>query len=183
MPGLVGNDFEFTKFDLRVDMQKKFINGQKTSLYSEFGYALGDVPLTHLYNASPNNLNNDRLMQRITLAGKNSFETMFFNEFFSSKYAFFQLKHSFKRIKLFKKVKPFLVLVSRMGWGSMERREQHLDIDFKTLEKGYFESGVELNQLFKGLGISGFYRYGPNQLSRFEDNISVKATFVLDLGF
>lgn len=183
LPGLMGNDFEFTKFDLRVDMQKKFINGQRTSLYSEFGYALGDVPLTHLYNASPNNLNRDRLMQRITLAGKNSFETMFFNEFFSSKYAFFQLKHSFKRIKLFKKVKPSLVLVSRMGWGSMERREQHLDIDFKTLEKGYFESGVELNQLYKGLGISGFYRYGPNQLSRFEDNIAVKATFVFDLGF
>lgn len=183
LPGLAGNNFEFAKFDLRIDIQKKFINGQNTSLYSEFGYALGDVPLTHLYNASPNNLNNDKLLQRITLAGKNSFETMFFNEFFSSKYAFLQIKHGFKRVTLFKKVKPTLVFVSRVGWGTMDQKQQHLGFDFKTLEDGYFESGIELNKIFKGFGVSGFYRYGPNQLSRFEHNIAIKATFVLDLGF
>ena len=180
--GLAGNDFEFTKFDLRIDIQKKFINGQKTSFYSEFGLAIGDVPITHLYNTSPNNLNNDKLLQRITLAGKNSFETMFFNEFFSSKYAFFQIKHTLKRVTLFKKVKPSLVLVSRMGWGTMDQSYQHLGINYKTLRDGYFESGVELNKIFKGFGLSGFYRYGPNQLSLYELNIAIKATFVLDLG-
>src|SRR5690606_41508106 len=56
------------------------------------GLALGNVPLTHLYNASPNNLTHDHIQQRITFAGKNSFETMFFNEFFSSRYAMFQAK-------------------------------------------------------------------------------------------
>ncbi|WP_026978493.1 DUF5686 family protein [Flavobacterium tegetincola] len=183
LPGVVGNDFEYTKFDLRMDIQKKFINGQKTTFYSEFGYGVGDIPLTHLYNTSPNNLNNDKLLQRITLAGKNSFETMFFNEFFSSQYAFFQIKHGFKRITLFKKVKPSLVIVSRLGWGTMQKPEQHLGIDYKTLDEGYFESGIELNQIYKGFGLSGFYRYGPNQLSQFEDNISIKATFILNLGF
>jgi hypothetical protein len=70
-----------------------------------------------------------------------------------------------------------------MGWGMMQKPEQHLGINYKTLEKGYFESGIEVNQIFKGFGISGFYRYGPNQLVRFEDNIAIKGTFTLDLGF
>jgi hypothetical protein len=36
-------------------------------------------------------------------------------------------------------------------------------VDYKTLNEGYFESGIELNQIFKGLGLTAFYRYGPNQ--------------------
>lgn len=183
LPGVVGNDFNYTKLDMRIDFQKKHINGQKTTLYSEIGYGIGDIPLTHLYNMSPNNLNRDRLLQRLILAGKNSFETMFFNEFFSSQYAFLQIKHGFKRINLAKKINPTLLLVTRMGWGMMQKPEQHLGINYKTLEKGYFESGIEVNQIFKGFGISGFYRYGPNQLVRFEDNIAIKGTFTLDLGF
>ncbi|CAM4033737.1 DUF5686 domain-containing protein [Flavobacterium antarcticum] len=183
LPGFVGNDFEYTKFDLRIDIQKKYINGQKTTFYSEIGIGIGDIPLTHLYNMSPNNLNNDKILQRLTIAGKNSFETMYFNEFFSSRYAFFQVKHAFQRVTLFKKVKPSLVLVTRMGWGTMQKPEQHLGINYKTLDDGYLESGIELNKIFKGFGLSGFYRFGPNQLQNFEDNIAIKATFILDLGF
>jgi hypothetical protein len=121
-------------------------------------------------------------MQRITFAGKNSFETMFFNEFFSSQYAYFQFKHGFSRVTLFKKVKPSLVLVSRIAWGNLRKPEQHVGLNYKTLDKGYFESGIELNQIYNGLGLGGFYRYGPNQLSKFQDNIAVKISFVLNLG-
>jgi len=121
-------------------------------------------------------------MERITISGKNSFETMYFNEFFSSEFIYFQLKHGFKRISLIRKVRPSIVLVSRMAWGSLQKPEQHIGINYKTLDKGYFESGVELNQIFKGFGLSGFYRYGPNKLSKFEDNIAIKLSFVLDLG-
>jgi hypothetical protein len=28
-----------------------------------------------------------------------------------------------------------------------------------------------------------FYRYGPNQLPQFEDNIAVKISYILNLGF
>ena len=182
LPDILDNDFDFRKIDFRAEYEKKYLNGQKSAILIEAGYANGDVPLTHLYNTSPNNLTKDRLMQRVTIAGKNSFETMYFNEFFSSQYALFQLKHGFKRIGLLKKIKPSLVLVTRMAWGNMQNPEYHLGIDYKTLDKGYFESGIELNQIFKGLGLTGFYRYGPNQLDRFEDNIAVKLSFVFDFG-
>ncbi|WP_235935417.1 DUF5686 family protein [Flavobacterium ichthyis] len=181
--GILGNDFDFSKIDFRADWEKKYLNGQKTMLLMEAGYAIGDVPLTHLYNTSPNSLTKDRLLQRMTIAGKNAFETMYFNEFFSSKFVIFQLKHGFKRLQIYKGIKPSPVFVTRMAWGDLEKQEQHLGIEYKTLRDGYFESGIELNQIYKAFGIAGFYRYGPNQLSRFEDNISIKLTLILNLGF
>jgi hypothetical protein len=69
-----------------------------------------------------------------------------------------------------------------MAWGNMTKPEQHIGLEFKTLNNGFFESGIELNQIFNGLGLTAFYRYGPNQLSKFEDNIAVKLSFVLNLG-
>ena len=182
LPKIMENDFDFSKIDVRMIYEKKHINGQKSEVLLEGGYVFGDVPLTHLYNTSPNNLTKDRIQQRITISGRNSFETMFFNEFFSNKFVSLQLKHGSKRIELFNKVKPSLVFVTRMAWGNLDNPEQHIGINYKTLDKGFFESGIELNQIYKGLGLTGFYRYGPNQLPRFEDNIAVKLSFVLDLG-
>jgi hypothetical protein len=49
------------------------------------------------------------------------------------------------------------------------------------MEKGYLESGLVLNQLFKGLGVSGFYRLGKYQFAKVEDNIALKITYVIDL--
>ncbi|RTY96224.1 carboxypeptidase-like regulatory domain-containing protein [Flavobacterium sp. GSN2] len=182
LPKIWQNDFEFSKIDFKTEYEKKYLNGQKTSLLFEAGYSFGAIPLTHLYNTSPNNITKETIIQRITFSGKNSFETMFFNEFFSSQYAYFQFKHGFSRVTLFKKIKPSLVIVSRVAWGNLQNPEQHIGLDYKTLNKGYFESGIELNQIYKGLGLGGFYRYGPNQLSKFQDNIAVKISFVLNIG-
>ena len=182
LPSLFENDFEFTKFDFKTEYEKKYLNGQKTNLLFQGGYAIGDVPLTHLYNTSPNNITKETILQRITFAGKNSFETMYFNEFFSSEFVYFQFKHSFNRVKLLSKIKPSFVFVSRMAWGNLDKPEQHVGLNYKTLNEGFFESGVELNQILNGLGLSAFYRYGPNQLSKFEDNIAIKLSFVLNLG-
>jgi hypothetical protein len=182
LPKIASNDFEFSKFDFKTEFEKKHLNGQKTNLLFEAGYALGDVPLTHLYNTSPNNITKDNIIQRITFSSKNSFETMFFNEFFSSEFVSFQFKHGFRRVQIFKKVRPSFVLVSRMAWGNLQKPEQHVGIEYKTLNEGFFESGIELNQIFKGLGLTAFYRYGPNQLPRFEDNIAIKLSFIIKIG-
>lgn len=182
LPNVLENDFTFGKIDFKTEYEKNYLNGQKTSLLLQGGYAMGDVPLTHLYNTMPNNLTKETIIQRITFAGRNSFETMFFNEFFSSQYIFFQIKHGFDRIRILKKVRPSLVLVTRMAWGNMGNPEQHVGPEYKTLDRGFFESGIELNKIFKGFGLGGFYRYGPNQLMKFEDNIAVKISYVLDLG-
>lgn len=183
LPNIWNNDFQFGKIDFKTEFEKKHLNGQKTNLLFQAGYAFGAIPLTHLYNTSPNNITKDAVLQRITFSGRNSFETMFFNEFFSSKFGSFQIKHGFNRVKLFNKIRPSLVLVSRMAWGNLDNPEQHLGLNFKSLNNGFFESGIELNQIYKGFGLIGFYRYGPNQLSKLEDNLAIKLSFVLNLGF
>lgn len=183
LPKFLNNDFDFGKINLKIDYEKKYLNGQNTKFMLSFGYAFGEVPITHLYNNSPNSLNKDKLLQRTTIEGDNDFETMYFNEFFSNKFAFFQVKHSFNRIKISKKFSPSFMLVSRFGFGSLQDKERHLGLNFKTLENGYFESGVELNEIYKGIGICGFYRYGPNKLPDFEDNVAFRISYILNLGF
>lgn len=177
------NDFDFWKFDFRTEYEKKYLNQHKFSALFQAGFTEGDVPLTHLYSISPNNLTKDAILQRVTLAGKNSFETMYFNEFFSSTYAMMQFKYAINRQQIARKIKPSFVLVTRMAWGNMKDFDKHQGIEFKTLEKGYIESGVEINKIYKGFGITSFYRYGPNQLPKFDDNISLKISYFLDLGF
>ncbi len=177
------NDFKFSKIDFRTEYEKNYLNGQKTAVLFEAGYAQGELPLTHLYNASPNNLTNHKFIERITIAGKNSFETMFFNEFFSSEFAMIHIKHGFKRMELARKIKPSFVLVTRAVWGNLKNKERHFGLNYKSLEHGFFESGFELNQIYSGFGLTAFYRYGPNQLPKFEDNLAIKVSFILNLGF
>jgi hypothetical protein len=52
---VLGNDFQFSKIDFKTEFEK-YLNGQKTNLLFEAGFAIGDIPLTHLYNTSPNNI-------------------------------------------------------------------------------------------------------------------------------
>lgn len=183
LPKLLGNDFDFTKIDFRTEYEKKYLSGQKTNVLLQGGVALGEVPLTHLYNTAPNNLTKDRLLQRVTLSGQNAFETMFFYEFFSSRYAMLQLKHSVGSLKFSRKIAPELVLVTRGTFGTMINPERHAGPDYKTLEKGYYESGIELNRIYSAVGLVAFYRYGPYQLPRLEDNLAIKLSFTLNLGF
>ncbi|HCQ11719.1 DUF5686 family protein [Flavobacterium sp.] len=180
---IIGGDFDFTKVDFKIIHEIPYLSGQNTAFLFQSGYAVGDTPLTHLYSIAPNNLNRETLFQRITFAGKNSFETMFFNEFFSSKYVSFHVKHTFNKVKIAYKIKPLISVVTRMAWGNMDNRESHLGFEYKTMEKGFFESGVEANQIFKGFGLTFFMRYGPNALPKFEDNFALKLSYVLDLGF
>ncbi|MEN9488975.1 MAG: hypothetical protein RL494_1240 [Bacteroidota bacterium] len=183
IPKLWHNTFNFGKFDFRFDYQKKFNSNHKTFFIMEGGYAFGAIPITHLYNHSPNNITKDKkIIQRITFAGTDSFETMFYNEFFSDKYTFFQLEHQFPKFEISKRIKPVFSLVTKYGLGTLEHAEKHAGINFKTLEKGYLESGFELNQIYRGLGFVAFYRYGPNQLPNFEDNIAIKLSLKIDLS-
>ena len=183
IPRFFSNDFQFKKFDFRTEWSQKHLNGQKTTLLFMAGYAMGDIPITHLYNTAPNCLLNESLLRRFfSIVTDNSFETMYFNEFFSDKYLFLQGSHSFKRIKFSKNFGTSIAFVQRVAWGNLENRERHVGIPFKTLDQGFYESGLQFNQIYKGLGIGSFYRYGPNGLPGFYDNFAIKASFVLDLG-
>ncbi|MCB0444057.1 MAG: hypothetical protein KDC68_00065, partial [Gelidibacter sp.] len=116
-----------------------------------------------------------------SVAGINSFETMFFNEFFSDKFTTLQLKHALKPFNISQRFKPQLVLITRYAVGNMSHIERHQNMYFNTLNKGYTESGIEINKLLFGFGLSFAYRYGAYHLPKREDNIALKFTFNIAL--
>ncbi len=183
IPSVFGSDFNFSKFDCTVSQEIPYLSGQRSSVLLQAGLGYGDIPLTHLYSIAPNNLDRDGFFKRITFGGKNSFETMYYNEFFSSRYLSLQARHTFNKVHLANEINPELAVVTRFAYGNVDNLEQHNGFLFKTLDKGFIESGVEFNKIIYGFGLTFFYRYGANGLPTFEDNLSLKVNFNLDLGF
>lgn len=175
------SDFNFSKIDFRAIQQFDHSPNSNTRFVLTGGLANGDTPITHLYHAYPNNVNKETVMQRFSVAGTNSFETMYFNEFFSDRLVSFQFKHTLNPFKITPWFQPQLALITKHAIGDMHNAHQHENITFDTLDKGYSESGLEINRLFLGFGLSFAYRYGAYHLSQFEDNFAFKFTFNIKL--
>ena len=111
----------------------------------------------------------------------NSFSTMRLDEFFCDRFAALYLSHNVSGM-LWKTdsqwFKPELTLVTNIGWGDMKRAEASPDKNFKTMEEGYFESGIVVNGLLSTpltkIGVGAFYRYGPYSLPNVWDNFAWK---------
>lgn len=174
-------DFEYVKLGLKLDYYIKRKDLSSTNILVEGKLAIGDIPLTHLFHAFPNSPNKDQILQRFSVAGRQSFETMYFGEFFSDKLASVQIRHALRRFYLSDRIKPELVIVTRHAIGTMANPDRHLGLQFNTLEDVYNEFGLELNKILLGFGLSFAYRYGAYNLPRFEDNISFKFTFYLSI--
>ena len=182
LEGVLGSDFQFTKTQLRIHHDIRTFGAGIISLNFTGGMAFGDLPISELYHASPNQPKKDAILQRFSVAGRDSFETMYFDEFFSDRYLSMQAKYFLPIFKISEKIKPQVILITRYAIGDIRNIEKHIGIPFNSLENGYYESGVEFNSIFSGFGLSTLYRYGPYQLPRFDDNISLKFTFYLSLG-
>lgn len=178
---VLNSDFNFFKTDFRTVYKLPINTDSFTEATFSGGVAIGATPLTHLYHAYPNNNTKETILKRFSVAGINSFETMFFNEFFSDRFATLQIKHFVKPFRITQKYRPQLVLISRMAIGTMSDIDRHQSIEFGTLRKGYSEAGFEINKLLFGFGLSFAYRYGAYHLPTFEDNIAAKFTFNISL--
>ncbi|OBQ57028.1 hypothetical protein JJL45_02030 [Tamlana sp. s12] len=174
-------DFDFTKLDFRTIFELGQENSHFAQIIFVSGMAIGDTPLTHLYHAYPNNIRKEKILERFSIAGLNSFETMYFNEFFSDKFFTFQLKYFIKPFHVTERFRPQVVLITRYALGDMDNIDRHQDVTFDTLNYGYTESGFEINKLLYGFGLSFTYRYGAYYLPTFSDNIAFKFTFNVSL--
>ena len=180
---IIDGDFNFTQLNFKIEHTIEALAKSSTSFLIQGGYVDGSAPLTHLYNAVPNYSLKNPWRKRINFSGTNAFETMAFNEFISDKYISFQVRQNFKRFNISTNFRPGLSLISRFAIGDIDYPEQHIGVTFKKMNKGYIESGFVLNHLFKGFGISSFYRHGAYRNPNFSDNLAVKLTYVLSLGF
>ncbi|WP_373057705.1 DUF5686 family protein [Zunongwangia sp. H14] len=179
--GIAGGDFNFTRIGLIADHQIIRLDQSRTEFILEGNYSFGNLPLTHTFNASPNNANEQGVFNRFSVSGKSIFETMYFNEFYSDRLAMLNIRHQLRPFRLGRSIRPELVLVSRFAIGDIRNKQQHLGTSFKSLDHGFSEAGLELNNIFAGFGLTTAYRYGAYHLPDFEDNFSLKFSFRLPL--
>ncbi len=117
------------------------------------------------------------------VSAPNSFETVAPSEFYHDKQTALFTRLLFNPIKT--KVKwnqPQFGIHHAVGYGEMSNREKH-SIAFKSMDKGLFEVGLLLNNLFvsksSGIGIGLFYRYGYYSSSNAKNNLMPKISVSL----
>ena len=169
------SDLQYTKYEAMITKSFTIRNLGKTSVSLKGGYTANDIPYIYLYNGYGS-------YYPFTIEAQNTFGTMRMNEFLSSEFAYLFLRHNFKSL-LFKTkwFQPQLVVATNIGFGSLAHKASHNNITYNTMEKGYYESGLLINNILKlqytSLGVGAFYRYGPYALDKTIDNFAFKLSF------
>ncbi|MFO8055464.1 MAG: DUF5686 family protein [Bacteroidales bacterium] len=175
---MLKGQLEYEKFDFQAqgDFYTKYYG--TISFVVRAGTASENIPLSLQYAGfgSSDNFNVDC---------PGSFNTMDINEFGANTYAAVFLEHDFKK-HLFRSqyFQPSLKLRTSVLWGSRGASDYHANISYKSPEKGYFESGLLIDELFKSsfssVGLGFYYRYGPYNQGKLLDDLAVK--LVIGLG-
>lgn len=170
-------DLGYTKLNTKIEYNLKTPNLGDTYINFTAGKIWGNVPYPYLYNGRGGKAEQGNL---IWVA--NHFNTMGLYEFSSDQYANLFLTHSFGQLLFKPKSKwfqPDVSLFQGIAFGSISHKKYHEKLDFKTLEKGYFESGLMIDNLYRqkflkllhiGAGIGIFNRWGGNKLQNSNDN-------------
>ena len=176
LKGVMNGEFKYAKIDAKVEQSWRILFKGVTTAQLIGGAVLGAVPYSNLYNG-----NGSYAFASVVV--HNSFETMTYNEFLNSRYLSLFLSHNFGKMIVRKgDFNPDLELLHNMGIGTLARPGDHKGHAFKTMERGYFESGFFLNDLHQftisfakiGVGAGFFYRYGPYAHDRALQNLYFK---------
>jgi hypothetical protein len=176
----LNGSFNYWRTELKIT--KSFLTKSfgETRLALISGIVTGTAPYSKLYVGLGS-------YKSFTLESEQSFGTMRFNEFLSDRFAALFIKQNFEKL-LFKtqgKFRPELALVHNMGFGILDKAAPHENITFNTLEKGYYESGLLVNNIFRlqilKYGVGVLYRYGPYAFTKTIDNFAFKLTLQFNL--
>jgi hypothetical protein len=180
LEGVLGGEYAYNRVDVKIDKSFYFKYLGRTSLQLRGGIIDRSLPESNLYNGNGS-------YRFFIIYAPNSFGTMRMNEFLSDRYVALYFSHNFgKLLKRWDKFQPELVLMTNVGFGWLKYNENQYNISYKTMEKGYYESGFSIDNLLNlrvySLGIGAMYRWGPYTFPQFEDNISLKVSITFPLG-
>ncbi|NBB23483.1 hypothetical protein GVN20_29330 [Runella sp. CRIBMP] len=187
--GFMTGQFQFSKINTKLEYIHKSTRLGNTFVNLTAGKAFGVLPYTYLYNGRGSKIGNWTPI----IWAANHFNTMGLYEFASDQYANLFLTHNFKEL-LFKTnvswSKPDVSIVQGIAIGSLKNKISHQGIDFNTLEKVFFESGVTVDNIVRvkmkklayfGVGGGVFYRWGAYQLPKLNENLTYR--LVWNVGF
>ncbi len=179
-------NYDFFRMDFQANYKKTYLNKQHSDFILKLGYASSGAPLTHTYSPINNGYadRNEAWYTKIHIGNKSSFETLYNLEFANNFLSTAQVSHTFPQLKLGKKNNFDIQLIGRIAWGTSYANNRYTGI--KSLEKGYYEAGLELNRLLKffnqGFGLGFYYRMGNYAYPKPIDNLTIRLT-VTPSGF
>lgn len=179
LSGVFDGLMEYNHLDLKLTKTFYIKYLGKSSFTMQAGFIDRPVPYTELF-VSPASY------RQFTIYAPNSFAAMRMNEFVSDRYAAAFFTHDFGSLLIkTRNFDPHIVFATNVGIGSFSHPEKHRLISLRSMEKGYFESGLLLNKLlnvnFYSLGFGAFYRYGSYAFTEWRENVSLKISMTLPL--
>lgn len=178
--GLWNSNLEYNKLEAAVAQSIPIRKAGTTRYRLEGGFADRNLPAGLLFTGEGSY---DK-KQPYNIV--NTFQTMAPYEFLSDTYANLFLSHNFGSL-LFKsrKFAPSVTLHSNVGWGELRNSYSGILTGFGTKDDFYFESGLQLDNIFKlnylnigyiGFGGALYCRYGAYSYPDLKDNLALKFT-------
>ena len=168
--------FAYHKVEARLEESIYFKNLGESRIRIDAGYIDNPLPYGMLFTGEGSYIRNWSILV------KNSFQTVTPYEFLSDRYVNLFYAHNFGSLLLhIGNWKPAISVVQNIGWGSLSHPEYHQSVEFKTKEKGLYESGVQLDNILRmkylnvaymGFGAGAYYRYGPYASDSASDNLA-----------
>lgn len=173
-----GGELEYDKLWAQMDYSYHFARLGKTSLRLEAGKIWGDIPYSFLFSGAGG------FNSSIPLFVGNRFNTMTPNQFANNEIANLYFSHDFGTL-LFStsKWKPKVMLTQAFGIGNLKNKHLHKGIELSDMNKGYYESGLVINDIVRlnylnffyvGIGGGIFYNYGYYSSTTWENNMKFK---------
>ena len=183
LKNVLNGDLDYTRIAMRFSHSFRLKRLGTTSIRLEAGQVWGDVPYAYLFNT------------RATRSGKISvyvpghFQTVGLYEFVAGSSVNLFVEHNFGNL-LFKpkniSFRPEIYLVQNISYGTLHNAPSHKLLTYKVPEKGLFESGLMVKNIYRrslfsfayiGIGGGVFYRYGYYSAPKTADNLAFKWGF------
>lgn len=184
---VLGSEFNYNKLTLRVTHKQVYKRLGYSEICFDAGIVFEDVPYSLLYvPRAGGNIDWGKTHVNFGFDGKEQFATMEANEFLSNAFTSLFFRHCFGKLNKNSRYNPKIVLCQNIGFGWLKHPENHYGVAFKTMEKGYFESGIVVEDLLVlmkclSFGAGVFYRYGAYARDKQIDNFAFKLRFCISM--
>jgi len=174
LPGLNIDKTDYYRVDVQTLIKKTYLNKTYSELMLKWGWASKDAGINKLYQPVTNAYPADNPLKAVNLNRKFAFETMNDYEFVDNFLITGHLRHTFPRVKTGKHKSIGISLVGRFAYGLSYDSNTYTGI--QSLDKVYYESGIEFQRLFGGMGLGFYYRFGEYAHPDKWDNLAIRLT-------
>lgn len=185
LKGVFGGELDYDKLWVQLDYKYHFPKLGESKIRVEAGKVWGNVPYSYLFAGAGG------WSSSMPFIVENRFNTMSPNQFTNNEIISAYYSHNFgTRLLSTTNWKPKFMITQAFGIGNLTNRYAHKDITLTDMNKGYYESGLVINDIFRynffnffyaGLGGGIFYNYGYYSSNSWKKNMKLK--FNISISF